>query len=86
MIVLRSPVNHEDFKAYYALRHEVLHPGTPRQPSPDAASVEAAEEHERQDILRRADEIREQSRRRAIFLQENPPDADWAEPPRYELL
>ncbi len=30
MIIFRSPVNHEDFKAYYNLRHEVLHPGTPR--------------------------------------------------------
>jgi N-acetylglutamate synthase-like GNAT family acetyltransferase len=30
MIVIKSPATREDFKAYYALRHEVLHPGQPK--------------------------------------------------------
>jgi ribonuclease/clavin/mitogillin len=63
-----------------------VYAGKPRAVSADAAAVEAAEEHERQETLRRADEIREQSRRRAIYLQENPPEGEWVEPPRYELF
>jgi hypothetical protein len=63
-----------------------LYAGTPREPSPDAVATAAAEEHERQETLRRADEIRDQQRRMAVFLQENPPENEWLEPPRWELL
>ena len=63
-----------------------VYEGTPRNPDPDAQARAEAEEHERQETLRLADQIREEQRRRGIFLQENPPDAEWAEPPRYEGL
>ena len=38
----------------------------------------------RREVIRRADEYREQARRRLLFRQENPPNDDWLEPPRYE--
>ena len=51
----------------------------------DEAARLAAEAAEREDVLRKADEIRAQMQRRAIFLQENPPTQQWQEPPYYEL-
>jgi glyoxylase-like metal-dependent hydrolase (beta-lactamase superfamily II) len=61
------------------------YPGKRRErPAPDAAEEEARE-HARQEVIRQADAYREEARRRAIFLQENPPTAEWEEPPRYEL-
>jgi glyoxylase-like metal-dependent hydrolase (beta-lactamase superfamily II) len=44
------------------------------------------EEHRRLDVIRQADEYREQARRRALFLQEAPPMEEWEEPPRYWLV
>ena len=43
------------------------------------------EEHARVEILRKADEIREQDKRRLVGLQESGPRLEWDEPPRYEL-
>ena len=60
--------------------------GTPRRPDADEAARLAAEAREREDTLRKADEIRTQMQRRAIFLQENPPTQEWQEPPHYELV
>jgi glyoxylase-like metal-dependent hydrolase (beta-lactamase superfamily II) len=62
-----------------------IHAGKPRQLSDSERTQAAAEEAERQEVLRRADAYREQARRRALFLQENPPTSEWIEPPRYEL-
>jgi ribonuclease/clavin/mitogillin len=44
-----------------------------------------AEQGERLAVMRRADEYREQDRRRALMLQESPPVEEWLEPPRFEL-
>lgn len=60
--------------------------GTPRRPDADEADRVAAEALQREDTLRKADEIRMQMQRRAIFLQENPPTQEWQEPPHYELV
>src|SRR5688572_7795162 len=60
--------------------------GTPRRPDADEAAHLSAEASEQEATLRRADEIRTQMQRRAIFLQENPPTQEWQEPPRYELV
>jgi len=60
--------------------------GKPRRPDADEAARLAAEATEREDTLRKADEIRTQMQRRAIFLQENPPTQEWQEPPYYELV
>ncbi|HWC29625.1 MAG TPA: MBL fold metallo-hydrolase [Dehalococcoidia bacterium] len=62
-----------------------IHAGKPRQLIDSERTQAAAEEAERQEVLRRADAYREQARRRALFLQENPPTSEWIEPPRYEL-
>ncbi|HLF78390.1 MAG TPA: MBL fold metallo-hydrolase [Dehalococcoidia bacterium] len=51
----------------------------------ESAEAEAAE-HARQEVILQADAHREEARRRALFLQENPPTAEWEEPPRYELI
>lgn len=59
--------------------------GTPRVLSPDEEDQAAAEDAERAEVMRQADAYREQARRRALFLQENPPDHLWREPPRYGL-
>ena len=61
------------------------HAGKPRERSHDELTKEAAEHADREEILRRADEVREQERRRALFLQEYPPTGEWLEPPHYEL-
>jgi ribonuclease/clavin/mitogillin len=63
-----------------------VEPGKPRVLSQDEQLQAATEDAERAEVIRRAEEYREQARRRALFLQENPPTHQWIEPPRYELL
>ena len=63
-----------------------LHAGRRRRHSPDELTEAQAEERARREIIRKADEYREQMRRRFLFQQENPPSEEWEEPPRYELL
>jgi endoribonuclease LACTB2 len=62
-----------------------VHQGKPRVPSAEQRSKAEAEERERNEVLQKADEYREQARRRLLFLQENPPTEEWQEPPRFEL-
>lgn len=59
--------------------------GVPRRRSPEDAARTREEEHARLETIRKADEYREQARRRALFQQENPPLEEWEEPPRYLL-
>jgi glyoxylase-like metal-dependent hydrolase (beta-lactamase superfamily II) len=59
--------------------------GVAKEPSAEARATAEAEEHERVETLRKADQIRADLRRRALFLQENPPADEWLEPPRFEL-
>ena len=61
------------------------HAGKPRHHTHDELAKEAAEHATREAVLQQADEYREQARRRALFLQENPPTEEWLEPPRFEL-
>ena len=62
-----------------------VQPGTPR-PRPAASLAQMqAEERERQEVIRKAEEYREQARRRALFFMEGLPPEDWEEPPRFEL-
>ena len=63
-----------------------VEPGKPRVLSAGEQAQAAMEEAERAEVLRRADEYRAQARRRALFLQENPPSYQWVEPPRYQLV
>jgi len=51
----------------------------------DERSQATAEAAERAEVIRRAEEYREQAKRRALFLQENPPTHEWLEAPRYLL-
>ena len=62
-----------------------VEPGKPRVLSPDEQTQAAVEDAERAEVLQRAEEYRAQARRRALFLQENPPAHQWLEPPRYGL-
>ncbi len=62
------------------------YPGKERQRPPADVAKAEEEEHARLDVIKKADEYREQARRRALFLQENPPIEQWEEPPKYELV
>lgn len=63
-----------------------VYPGKPKHVDPNEVSKVAEEEHERLEILRKADEIRDQMKRRTVQLQEAGPAAEWDEQPRYELI
>lgn len=63
----------------------ITYEGVHREPSPAETEAAAEEEHARLDVIRRADEYREQARRRELSLQENPPSDEWLEPPHYQL-
>jgi DNA-binding transcriptional ArsR family regulator len=62
-----------------------VYPGTPKRVDSDAVAKVAEEEHERLEVLRKADEIRDQMKRRTVMLQEAGPSAEWDVQPRYEL-
>ena len=62
-----------------------VHAGKRRERPADEIVREEEQEHARVDVIRRAEEYREETRRRALFRQENPPTDEWAEPPRYEI-
>ena len=62
-----------------------VYAGRPRQKTAEELAHEVEEEHERQDVIRRADEYREEARRRALVSQENPWMEEWETPPRYAL-
>jgi glyoxylase-like metal-dependent hydrolase (beta-lactamase superfamily II) len=62
-----------------------VYPGRPRQKPAEELAQEQEEEHERLEIIRRADEYREQARRQALVRQEYGAMAEWEEPPRYAL-
>ncbi len=63
-----------------------VYPGKRREaPLPETLAKEAEEEHERIEILRKADEIRDQQKRRLVAMQEAGPALEWEEVPRYEL-
>ena len=59
--------------------------GRRRERSPEELAKVAVEEHERVEVIRKADEYREQARRRALFMQENPPADEWEETPHFAL-
>ncbi len=63
-----------------------VYAGTPREKSAEEIAQAEEEEHERMEVIRLADQYREEDRRRALFSQENPMMAEWEEPPRYALV
>jgi endoribonuclease LACTB2 len=63
-----------------------VHAGKPRERSAQELAQAEAQERERLEVFRKADEQREQARRRALFMQENPPIQEWLEPPRFDLV
>ncbi|MBM2809505.1 MAG: fold metallo-hydrolase [Chloroflexi bacterium] len=62
-----------------------VYAGRPRQKSAEELAQEEEEEHEKLEVIRRADEYREEARRHALVAQENPTLGEWEEPPRYAL-
>ncbi len=62
-----------------------VHAGRPRRPpAPGARARAEARERERQRVIRRARRLEAAASRAAVRAQENPPDEQWIEPPRYE--
>jgi len=63
-----------------------VHEGKPRRAA-SQKKVERDIEHVRQEdlVLKQAKRIETKRRRTALRAQENPPSAQWIEPPRYEL-
>jgi glyoxylase-like metal-dependent hydrolase (beta-lactamase superfamily II) len=59
--------------------------GKRRERSTEEVAKADEEEHARLEVIRKADEYREQARRRALALQESPPTDEWEEPPRFAL-
>ena len=59
--------------------------GVPRERPAGEVQKAEEEEHARQEVIKKADEYKEQARRRMLFLQENPPLDQWEAPPRFEL-
>jgi glyoxylase-like metal-dependent hydrolase (beta-lactamase superfamily II) len=62
-----------------------VYAGRPREKSAEELAHEQEEEHERLEVIRRADEYREEARRRILIGQENPWLEEWEVPPRYSL-
>jgi glyoxylase-like metal-dependent hydrolase (beta-lactamase superfamily II) len=63
-----------------------VYPGKARQKTAEELAKEQENEHERQETIRRADEYRDEARRRALIAQEIPWAEEWEEPPRYALV
>jgi hypothetical protein len=59
--------------------------GKPRVKTPEEIAKADEEEHEKLDVIRRADEYRDEMRRRTLVSQENPFMEEWEEAPRYAL-
>jgi glyoxylase-like metal-dependent hydrolase (beta-lactamase superfamily II) len=59
--------------------------GVPKERSAEEAKKAEEEEHERVEVIKKAEDYREMARRRALFLQENPPTEQWEVPPKFEL-
>ncbi len=62
-----------------------VYPGKPKERPAEEVAKEQEEEHARVEVIKKADEYREQARRRTLFLQENPPLEQWEEMPKFEL-
>jgi glyoxylase-like metal-dependent hydrolase (beta-lactamase superfamily II) len=73
----------EQLEAEGALK---MYPGKPKRGRSKAAVARDIEHGHAEDrILRQAKRIEDKRRRDTLRAQENPPDEQWAEPPRYEL-
>ncbi|HZU75359.1 MAG TPA: MBL fold metallo-hydrolase [Dehalococcoidia bacterium] len=59
--------------------------GVPKEKAPPTPE-EVAEHERRENIKKEAEKIEKEERAAAIAAQENPPDDEWIERPRYELI
>jgi len=63
------------------------YPGKPRRAKPAAeASKDVEHARQRDLVIKQAKKYETERRRNEIRMQENPPTAEWKEPPRYELV
>ncbi|HEY3118669.1 MAG TPA: MBL fold metallo-hydrolase [Chloroflexota bacterium] len=62
-----------------------VYAGKPRQKSADEVARNEEHEHERVEVIRLAEQYREEDRRRALAAQEFGQAAEWEQPPRYAL-
>ncbi len=64
-----------------------VYPGKPRRPRSAAAAQRDIEHVRKRDlVIKQARKLEAEKRRAEIRTQENPPTAEWAEPPRFELV
>lgn len=63
-----------------------VYPGTPATLDPTKVAEEEEHARERASVKAKAAEIEKEERQAALAAQENPPSAQWAEMPRYELV
>jgi hypothetical protein len=62
-----------------------VYAGKPRQKSADEVARNEEHEHERVEVIRLAEQYREEDQRRALAAQEFGQAAEWEQPPRYAL-
>ena len=62
-----------------------VYAGKPRHPNTARATRDVEHAKFRQEIIKKAKKFEAEQRRAEIRAQENPPSAEWATAPRYEL-
>jgi ribonuclease/clavin/mitogillin len=62
-----------------------VYPGKAKERPPGEVQKALEEEHERLEVIKKAEEYRDRARRMALFGQENPPMEAWEVMPKYEL-
>jgi glyoxylase-like metal-dependent hydrolase (beta-lactamase superfamily II) len=71
------------------LEHEgrlKVYPGKPGKPDVKKRQKDVEHAKYRRDIIKKAQKFEAEDRRAEIRAQENPPTAEWRQPPRYELI
>lgn len=64
----------------------LVHPGKPRRPNPAKAAKEVEHAKYREGIIKQGKKLEAEQRRAMLRAQENPPDAEFSVPPKYELV
>ena len=62
-----------------------VYAGKPKTRPAEETAKAVEEEHERLAIIQKAEELKEQARRRALAAQESPALEEWEEMPRFQL-
>jgi hypothetical protein len=63
-----------------------VHPGKAKRRNPAAVQKEVEHAKYQEGVIKLAKKLEAAQRRAALRAQENPPDAEFSRPPRYELV